>query len=109
VTREVRHQEGGPDQIAPEVAQLDSPELAAGLAGAVEVLHAIAPMDLRREQIGRGLDLLIEEAAELLGVVHDPLILLLGAGDADRPVASYGPGRTLGHRHEVLPSDELRR
>jgi hypothetical protein len=76
VAREVRHQEGGPDQVAPEVAQFDPPELAAGLAGGVDVLHAIAPTDLRREQIRRGLDLLLQEPAECLGIVHDALILL---------------------------------
>jgi hypothetical protein len=74
--REVRHQEGGSDQIAVEVTELDPPEFAAGLAGPVDILHAIAPADLRREQFGRGLDRLIQGPAEGFGVVYDPLILL---------------------------------
>src|SRR5512142_2467793 len=71
--REVGHQEGGPDQIAPEVAQFDPPELPAGLAGGVDVFHAIAPPDLRWEQIGRRLDLSVEAGPELRRVIHDPL------------------------------------
>src|SRR5512147_1413033 len=55
----------------------DPAKLPAGLAGGVEVLHAIAPADLRREQIRRRLDLPVEAGAELRRVTHDPLILLL--------------------------------
>jgi hypothetical protein len=53
---------------------LDPPELPAGLAGGVDVLHAVTPLDLRREEFGRGIDLLIQELAERLGVVHDLLV-----------------------------------
>jgi hypothetical protein len=42
----------------------------------VDVLHAVAPADLRREEFGRGLDPPVQEPAELLGVAHDLLILL---------------------------------
>jgi hypothetical protein len=74
--REVGHEEGGPDQVALAVAQLDASELGAGLAGGVGVLHAITPADLGWEQLGRRLDLLIEEPAEALGVARGLLILL---------------------------------
>src|SRR5512143_2247983 len=103
VAREVGHQEGGPDQIAPEVAEFDPAELPAGLAGGVDVFHAIAPADLRREQLGGGLDLVIQEPAELLGVIDDLLILLLRAGDADGLLPPQELGRAFGYRHDVLP------
>jgi hypothetical protein len=76
VGREVGHYEGGSDQRGLEVTEFDPPEFDAGLAGGVDVLHAIAAADLRREELGRGRDLLIEEPAEGLGVVDDLLILL---------------------------------
>src|SRR5512143_1382848 len=95
VAREVGHQEGGPDQITPEVAEFDPPELPTGLAGPVDILHAIAPPDLRWEQVGRGLDLPVEPGPELGRVIDDPLILLPGAGDADCPLSPNGLGRAL--------------
>ena len=81
---QVRHEERGADQVAVEVTQFDPAELAASLAGKIQVPHAIAPVDLGREKFGRRLDVLIDEATERLGVITDLLVLLRRAGDADR-------------------------
>jgi hypothetical protein len=89
------------------VSQFDPAELVAGLAGGIDVLHAITPADLGGKEFGCGLDLLIEELAELLRVVHDPLVFPLRARDADRLVTPRGLRRALGHRHGVLPGDDL--
>src|SRR5512135_2150783 len=104
---QVRHQKAGADEIALEVAEFDPAELPAGLSGGVDVLHAVAPADLRREQLGYGLDLMIQEPAELLGVVDDLLILLLRAGDADGLLPPQELGRAFGYRHDVSPADDL--
>ena len=89
------------------IAEFDPAELVAGLAGRVGVLHAVAPADLGREQLGRLLDPLIQELAELLRVVHGPLVLRLRAGDADRLVPPWGWGCAFGRRHDGLPADDL--
>src|SRR4051794_1944623 len=98
------------DEIALAVAEVDPAELAAGLAGGVDVLHAVAVVDLRREQLGRRLDLPAEELSEEYRIIHDPLILLLRAGDADGLVAPSGLGRTFGRWHAPsrLRMDEIR-
>src|SRR5512142_2247597 len=93
VAREVGHQEGGPDQIAPEVAQFDPPELPAGLAGGGEVFHAIAPADLPPEQLRRRLDLPVEPGPALRRVIRAAPILRLRAGDLDCLLAPNGLGR----------------
>jgi hypothetical protein len=105
---QVGHQEGRTDQITLEIAKLDPPEFPAGRAGGVEVFHAVAPLDLRREQFRRRFDLLVQVRSELLGIVDDLLILLLGAGDTDRLLAANGRGRTLGHRHGDVPAEDSR-
>jgi hypothetical protein len=107
VAGQIRHQEGGSDQNALEVAKFDPPEFAAGLAGGVEILPAVTPPDLRREQVGGGLEVSVQEVAEEHGVVHDLLILLRRAGEADRFSSSGSHGRTIGHRHEAPPADVL--
>jgi len=88
------------------VSEFDPPELAAGLAGRVDVFHAVTPHDLRREEFGRGLDLSIQELAELRRVAHDPLIFPLRAGDADRLVTPQGLGRASSRWHDLLPADD---
>lgn len=74
---EIGHQERGMDRIALVVAKVDAAEPVAGLAGGVDVLHAIALVDLRREQLGHGPDLPVEELPEEGRVIDDPLVLLL--------------------------------
>ncbi|CAA9561847.1 MAG: hypothetical protein AVDCRST_MAG87-1643 [uncultured Thermomicrobiales bacterium] len=46
----------------------------------------------------------IQELAERLGDIDGQLVLVLRAGDADRPVPPDWPGRAFGHRHDVSPA-----
>src|SRR6185503_13804634 len=102
VAGQVGHQERGPDQVALEVAELDPAEFAAGLSGAVDVLHAVAPPDLRREQFGSGFDVPAQEDAEPLGVAHDLLVLLGRTRDADGLLPPDRRGRRIGSWHDAL-------
>jgi hypothetical protein len=104
VAGQVGHQERGPDQVALEVAEFDPAEFAAGLAGAVEVLHAVAPPDLRREQFRRGLDVPVQEVTEPPGVAHDLLVLLGRARDADGLLSPDRRGVRIGCGHGDLPA-----
>ena len=66
---QIGHQEGWSDQVALAIAEVDPPESPAGFAGSVGVLHAVAPPDLGREQLGRSLDVPVQELPELVRVL----------------------------------------
>src|ERR1700687_2944003 len=61
---QIRHQEGRASQVALVVAEINPPEFPAGFAGGGGVLHAVAPLDLGREEFRVGFDLLVQELPE---------------------------------------------